>query len=291
MKPLRFNLHTEGATLTASTSSVSSNAPTLIFANAVGMGLELAERLAPSVNSHGLNFATWENRGSPGPARDDSDSALHVQANDLAALIDTFQTDNIVVFGWCTGASIALHYAATHPSHLRALAFYSPAFLMSGSPGKPIGDDMFSMCGQISEDPNSAAIFYPIVRQKGGEERTLGLETHLDLLPELLRPYAGGAAVLKRYAYAIRHTSAYDPRSLLQQVNYPVLLLGADKDKLISTQNCLDAGAEMNNCDVQILQEIGHYGLFTHCSVIETIAEFAKVVDKTFQNRISIEAG
>lgn len=290
MKPLRFDLHTEGATLNAMSAYVSPDAPMLVFANAVGMGIDLAERLAKQVNSHGLSFATWENRGSPGPARNDTDSALEVQANDLACLIDTFQTEDITVFGWCTGASIALHYAANHPGRLRGLAFYSPAFLMSGSPGRPIGDDMFSMCGQICLDPESAEVFYPIVRQKGGEERTLGLEDHLDLLHEVLRPYAGGVTALKRYAYAIRHTSAYDPRPLLQKIGCPVLLLGAEKDRLISTENCSGAGAQVKNCDIQILEEMGHYGLFTHRSVIDKVVEFTNLPSVSLQEPISVSS-
>src|SRR3712207_8398395 len=80
----------------------------LFRSNAVGMPLESAERLIPAFSAAGLNFVTWELRGSPGPWTDPCDHEPDTHVADAEWIIDYLNLGRVHLLGWCTGGAISL---------------------------------------------------------------------------------------------------------------------------------------------------------------------------------------
>ncbi|MBA1429379.1 MULTISPECIES: alpha/beta fold hydrolase [Pseudomonas fluorescens group] len=105
---------------------------TVVFINAVGMPLELANRLREALEDD-FRFVTWESRGIPSPVDDidaiDVSVAAHI--GDLQRIFDYFDIEKAHVIGWCSGAYIAYH--ARKLKEIASLTLISGAYGLVGA--------------------------------------------------------------------------------------------------------------------------------------------------------------
>jgi pimeloyl-ACP methyl ester carboxylesterase len=248
--------------------------PTLLFINAVGMPVELASRLARGFDRAGLNFVTWELRGSPGPGADERDCTLDAHASDAVHILDRLGVASTHVLGWCTGASIALFVAERLGPRLESLVLADPAYLFDGTPGAPLGNAMFAMCGDITLDAGCADRYHELTRPRGKEAAVLGLEDCPELVEQVTMPYRYGVDELVRYAFAIRSACDYDPVAMCRKVNRPTLVAARRDDRMVSYRNAMKAADHVAGAQLRIADTGGHYALFTSDEALTEMTAF-----------------
>ncbi|GAA2482846.1 alpha/beta hydrolase [Streptomyces gobitricini] len=252
---------------------------TVLFVNAVGMPIDLLDDMARQFTAEGLDFVTWELRGSPGPGRRPDDSRLADHVADGLAVLDHLGVTAAHLAGWCTGASVALAMAGLDDSPALSLTSVDGAYLFNGVPGGPMGNAMFEMCGEIVADPAAGERYHELTRPRGNEAQVMGLlGSSTELVERLTLPYRGTTMDLVRYAHAIRSACDYDPLAAWSQITCPVLLTARTDDRMVSYRNSARAAELVTGARLTVQHSGGHYGLFTDPEAVPAMAGFMRAV-------------
>ncbi len=247
---------------------------TVLFVNAVGMSGSILESIAQWLAQAGLNLLTWELRGSPGPA-DARAVTLADHVADGLAVLSAHHVDRVHVAGWCTGAAIGAFLAGELAGRARTFTSIDGVYLFSGTPGAPLGDDIFDMCQRIAADESQAPAFYEAVRPRGNEESVLGLPGQPELASALTLPYRQGVPGLVSYAHGIRSVvGGYDPVAACACLRLPVLFSARRDDKIVSYADSVNAAQLVPGALLEIADQGGHYGLFADAKATRRAAEF-----------------
>lgn len=251
--------------------------PVVLFANAVGMENELVTGLAEALDALDVSLVSWELRGSPGPS-DTSTVSLRDHTDDAMAVTDALGLTQVHVAGWCTGASVALFTALRMGSRVLSYTSVDGAFLFNGTPGARLGNAVFDMCAQITEDPSLAPRFLDVVRPRGNEAEVLGV-SDAKFTRLLTRPYRHDAEELTRFAFGIRATNDYDPADAFARLKAPALFLAREDDQMVGHHNSRDAAGRIAGSRMVVEPAGGHYALFMDpAGPAHTIAAFVKGV-------------
>ena len=238
------------------------NEPTVLFFNAVGMKVETLYQMAKRYFENGVNFITWEHRACPGDGSHDSDFVMNTQLRDAKNIADAFKLQSVNIFGWCTGASIAIKFIDEHSSLVRKAAFIDGAFLFDGVPGGDLGNAMFEMCTVINDNESSLDYFHEATQPNDQKLKMLGLERAKWLEELVIYPYMGPKARLRNYCKAIVQSCAFDPMDSLVRISCPCLVFGVKNDRMVDYVNAVRAYEAIKDCRLILTKEGGHYNFF-----------------------------
>jgi pimeloyl-ACP methyl ester carboxylesterase len=273
--PRDFQVGADGVSLTARGKWLGPAAPAVLFVNAVGMRAGLLDPVAAGFADAGFSFLTWELRGSPGPCRDLSDCTIPAHVEDGLAVLSAFGVSRVHLAGWCTGASVAGHMAALLGNQAASLTTVDGAFLFGGSPGGPLGNAMYEMCGEIVADVSRGAHYHVLTAPRGTEGKVLGIEDSR-LLAEVTLPYRGEVEDLVRYAHGIRASCDYDPVQMCSRIARPTLLLAHSDDKMVSSKKSTKAAELIPDSQLIIIDSGGHYDLFIDPDCVSVMSGFMR---------------
>ena len=203
------------------------NEHTVLFFNAVGMKVETLYQMAKRYFENGVNFI-----------------------------------QSVNIFGWCTGASIAIKFIDEHSSLVRKAAFIDGAFLFDGVPGGDLGNAMFEMCTVINDNESSLDYFHEATQPNDQKLKMLGLERAKWLEELVIYPYMGPKARLRNYCKAIVQSCAFDPMDSLVRISCPCLVFGVKNDRMVDYVNAVRAYEAIKDCRLILTKEGGHYNFF-----------------------------
>ncbi|MDP2228293.1 MAG: alpha/beta fold hydrolase, partial [Moraxellaceae bacterium] len=134
---------------------------TVVIINAFGMPVDfvvpLSERLC---RDH--RVITWESRCLPSNAMPASSAAASIGAHvqDLQAILDHLGLEQVHLVGWCTGATVAIRFAAEFPHRTESLSLLSGGYNLSGAHETPFQINMREIMPLIAADKDQARFFF-----------------------------------------------------------------------------------------------------------------------------------
>lgn len=174
----------------------------------------------------------------------------------LEQLLDTWEIDTPILVGNSAGGTLAIAYALTHPDAVRALILVSPAV---GS-----GGNTYAKFGWLLQTPQMQRIGPLLVRsiQRSG----------LDLIEQAWHdPSKQPADTILLYTKPLQaeywdfalwqYSTAKDDAPLplnLGDLNLPVLVITGDDDRIVPTQNSIEAAAKIPGASLVVIPDCGH---------------------------------
>ncbi|MCK3837622.1 MULTISPECIES: alpha/beta fold hydrolase [Pseudomonas] len=258
---------------------------TVVFVNALGIGNAVTQGVAQALQAAGIGFVTWERRGLPG-AYDDRfrEYALDDQVRDLEHLMVMLAPGPVVLAAWCTGIHTALAYARRWPARLEALLLFNSPNFFNSRYSAVAGDAIGKVSRILVEDESKLDFMYHTIFANNTEQTATRLTGLADARIRGLveAPFKSGPQALLRYMYLIQ--SAAEPevdRQWCAPISVPVLVIGGRQDTMVSFQDSLSLGEILPNAQVRIMDDWGHYTLFsdTQESVSKVMLGFLQTLE------------
>jgi pimeloyl-ACP methyl ester carboxylesterase/nucleoside-diphosphate-sugar epimerase len=267
--------------------------PAVVLINAYGVSVECwKEVIAGLVQAGGRRLITWDCRGcSTGSPERTYRVADHVA--DLQEILDREDVTHAHLIGWCTGAKVAVEFAARHPEQTASVTTITGAFgPLRGVENLQTRYDqaMAKICFLVSRRPEMAPIMLRAVTDlfgKPGTGRedadTRAAEMMLMVSPRLLglitAPFLN-AKVIARYARMVADFQEHNVSDLLPQLRVPMLVLGADSDTLVHPDLTAEVVARVLSARGRNLPWATHWCLMEHADdVLEEITTLLHEVE------------
>jgi pimeloyl-ACP methyl ester carboxylesterase len=183
-------------------------------------------------------------RGWGGSDKKATNYDLHVQADDVAAIIQSLGLSQFILVGQSMGAKIAQILGARRPNGLKGLVLIAPA------PPSPIGAPKEQRDGMLDSYQSEA-----------GVDVALSIVTHRKLSPELRQQVVddtlGGAPGAKR-AWP-QEGMTLDITDLVGKINVPTTIIVGDADK-VETEPLLrrEFESRIPGTEFIVLPGVGH---------------------------------
>jgi len=278
----------DGAAL--STYSCGSGMPgvPILLANAVGMPAAfwtpLATRLA---TQHPV--ITWETRGVPSFTSNFSESACDIDAHvrDLLAVMAAYDVNEAHVFGWCTGALVALKIAATAPERVRSLVLLNGSYSLHGDqPRTQFERNMRVVMPKIASSRRTAELYYRTIYLPTRNAESLAHADEVELQitqllmstdPDLIHltsfPY-DNVDTLHRYGRLITETLKEEVGTFIQNVHCPAFVVSGEQDVTEHPDASRYIASQLSDATLRIYPEMDHFGLFNSPTLAEDVAAF-----------------
>jgi pimeloyl-ACP methyl ester carboxylesterase len=247
-------------------------APPLVLVNACGMSLTLWSRLMQD-RARPWRLIVPEIPGTDliaGGMRAVSD--FHADSAAIAATLDHARVDRADLVTWCSGARIAIEFAARFPDRVRSLVLVCPT--LYGAAGVaplpcPFEDDLSRIFATVGDEPKLAGMFADAFRDLMARGK---LEDHPDrraaalfgqparehmaaLIAPLVKP-----EYLINYGHRVLRDQEHPIHQALGALQMPLLLLTGDHDNHV---NNAFTGAVLKTWGVRCLnvrvKGAGHY--------------------------------
>jgi len=260
---------------------------TVIFINAVGMPLELANRLRESLEDD-FRFVTWESRGIPSPVEDIDRIDVSVQAHvgDLQTIFEYFNIEKAHVIGWCSGAYIAYH--ARGLEQLASLTLINGAYGLVGAEEDETAfmRNLRQVLPLISQSRSTAERFHASFFARSGEGNAQEAQQHrqtseiLDATdPNLIHltslPFESPESL---YCYSRAITALQVGEQPLQEVllTIPCHVIAGSCDEAVSPQESRRFSALHAGVDYSEISGMDHFGLYNNLGLLEVVATYIK---------------
>lgn len=253
---------------------------TMILVNAYGMS---AEVLAPLVQrlAKRCRVITWRACG-PELVPMESERSIGRHALDLLEVMTAHGVTRAHVAGWCSGADVALAFAARHPARVRSLCLLNGALLRAGTPETRFQQRLRAVVAGAAQSPQHARLYHEtlygerraraLTSGSCAPEQLAGLLSDVD--PEMLhltsQPFVTPEAL---YVYArsmhqfFRENGAAWPEPPLTM---PTLVVTSRADRI--TQPAASyAFADRFATECLSVPEAGHFAHVTHPVVAERL--------------------
>lgn len=149
---------------------------------------------------------------------------VHLQAEDLMAVIETLTSGPVHVMGMCGGAVTALYVAAQQPDYVHSLSLWHADLDLGPDAAKT--DHQANLRALLDAAAGSRAAAAAMRDLLVGSPLT-GFPEHIG--PIVVRPYASGE-LLYRYAHLVRATMHWDSRPAAEHVPHPALVVTSRDD-------------------------------------------------------------
>ncbi|KTT63906.1 hypothetical protein NS383_17705 [Pseudomonas oryzihabitans] len=260
---------------------------TVVFINAVGMPLELANRLREALEGE-FRFITWESRGIPSPVEDIDQIDISVAAHvaDLQQVLEHFSIDRAHLIGWCSGAYIAYH--------ARDLPQIASLTLINGAYGLVSAEDeetafmrnLRQVLPLISQSRGNASRFHAsfFARSTGVDAQSdADSRQSSEILdatdPNLIHltslPFES-AESLYRYSRAI--TGLQLGETVLDQMalGIPCHVIAGSCDEAVSPQESRIFSALHPGAEYREISGMDHFGLYNHAGMLEVVTSYIR---------------
>ena len=244
-----------------------------------GLISRLAERLAAE-----KYVISWESRWVPrlDPALNDVRVGVADHAADLAHVMEYFGRSFATLIGFCTGAQIALAFAASNPQRVEQLALVNGNFSFSAEVEHTEFETFFSLLlrktAQGPEKAKSWLAFIAGSRNESTLEAWARLE-HLgapndSALLRLANSFLDDTQGedMHRYALMMKQFREFDIEACATKVATPAFIFCSQNDKVSHPANSIKIHSLLKNAHLINDKDSGHYGIYNSPNFIEAIA-------------------
>jgi pimeloyl-ACP methyl ester carboxylesterase len=255
----------------------------VVIIGALGHGLEFWRRLLREL-VHRHHVVIWELRGLDGGP---FEFRISDHADDLEVILDQERIQSCHLVGWCTGPKIAVEFYKRHPEFVRSAVFLNGVYKWSSGPDEldtAYEHSLATFSRAIDEHPEMAG---PIMKAFWGgsenetqsdglsseetAERVLGA-TNLNLRQHVLGPFCDETATIA-YARQTLDFLDFDVREAARSTGVPVLMIGAEYDKVASGALARLVGREFPQARYLEVQGATHYCLYDRPQLIAGLME------------------
>ena len=252
---------------------------TVILVNAPGMSSAVAERLMHALGENGMNFATWDLRGSPGEGEEFRAYRTSHHVDDLDAVLQALGPRRYVLASWCSGTPTAL--AALVERKVTPMAFV--AFCVPNFAEKArynlAGDTMERVCAIVVKDESKLEFLYEAMVARSGLDKVTSDLDDAQLRQLVLAPFKSGAQAMLRYAWALMNRpEPREIRSWCAAVDVPMTFVGGKKDAMVSHLDSIELSKCSATAKHVIFDDWNHYGLFYDMPTV--IREFKSLLGR-----------
>ena len=215
---------------------------TIILVNALGMPFELIEPLFQKL-SESYSVLSWETPGEPVDPSEAflEDTSITGHCCDIRELLKYFQvTTKVALWGWCTGAHIAMRYAHQHPEDVDHLV------MISGTYNTRIEElrsdhekNFFKLMKQLSVSHKFAEIAYKVMRNGNVNDYELAQnaaemihQASDDRLNKYTRVPYSSADKLFNYARVIAGITRDRKLDWVKDIDIPAVFVSGAKDEI-----------------------------------------------------------
>lgn len=208
------------------------------------------ERLVPQLLVPGTRVIVPDSRGhGDSSAPDASVYTMETLAQDVLALIDVLQLDQIVLLGHSMGGYTALAFAEQYPSRLRAFGLVHS----TGLPDSEAARENRDRTVQKVEERGIASFVEGLVPNLFAPNAPAELVTRATEI-------GYGTSVVGAQASALGMKERPDRRSVLEQSKLPLLLVAGAKDGIIPVERTFTTSRA--GVSQVLLESAGHMGMF-----------------------------
>lgn len=252
--------------------------PSLVLVNAYGLAPELWMPLAKALQQD-FRVLTWEQREQIDSVED------HLE--DLRALLDHHGIERAFVAGYCTGADLALQFAALHPERVHAVLSVSGALNLVDAEQTPFQINMRRLAQSASRDLEHAQLYHQLLfgnrrghygmlaSERSDEAMLASMVSTLD--PALLHitsaPFRDPES-LHHYARTMQHHYASAPQRGVAQVKVPVLLVVSGRDEVAHPAASRAALALLDHATLVELPDADHFAVYSEPAIAEVLRYF-----------------
>ncbi|MEU7690312.1 alpha/beta hydrolase [Microbispora hainanensis] len=210
-----------------------------------------------------------------GPA---SVPGLNEHADDLEAVLKNESVERCHLVGWCTGPKQAVRFAVRRPDVVASMVFLNGSFRAEGGHDgldTPYERNLDYLCRTLVRRPEQAG---RLLRLFGGEDPPASrpdevLALTSDALREEVRAPFLSAQALVPYAFQMLAFWGDDVSAEAGQVRVPVLAVGAEHDRIVSTPRLRAAAARFPSGRFVELRGATHQCLYDRADVLAGLIE------------------
>lgn len=247
--------------------------PPLLLSNAFSVSVEMWEPIARVLAPH-FFLVTFETRGHPSLV-DDFDPqrcGLSAHVDDVRGTLDHYGIDKAHMVGWCSGAQVALAFAARHQARVHSLALISGMFLLPHEvPQSDYFRKLTAILGQVSKSRGRAALYCTM----NAENDSDGLMADVDPRVRELAgaPYREPEA-LYRFANMGMRLMEESPVVPGEDFDVPVLMLVGDADWNVVPETSVAMARLLKDAPLLHFDGGDHYILYTEPRVARALQDF-----------------
>ena len=270
---------------------------TIALVNAFGMDVMFLRPLIDHL-SQSFRVITWGSRGLPDlsePFPAACDVTAH--ARDLGAVLDHHGVDDATLVGWCTGAQVALRFAAMAPERTSAIVSLHGAFSFPESVGvTSFKRNIMYLMPRIARGQEHARAYHAMFyggRAEGSAETEASTAAHAAALDDEARaaetmlssdellfnltsaPFKTPEA-LYRYANLVMHLIREPDHVWAPFVECPVLVLSGERDSIAHPDESRELARRLKRATLQIDEGADHFALYNNPQYGKLIHAFAE---------------
>jgi nucleoside-diphosphate-sugar epimerase/pimeloyl-ACP methyl ester carboxylesterase len=265
-------------------------APAVVLVNAYMMPVDFVLPLAGALRTK-FQVVTWESRGT---AASGGRLDLQSHVDDLQKVLDHYDIREAHLIGWCTGAQVALSFAAQSPERCRSLTLLNGAFAAPELPQTAFQRDLRRLAARASRSLEHAAFCHRTVvgSRKGADETRDTMSALLgEVDPAILhlanRPFSTPEH-LHRYAAMI--ADFYDSAApSYDALHMPVLAVGGGKDTVCPSAATEMIAGRLTHAQTVLLPAGDHYSMYFDSDLHRIVATFLSRCDAERADRRSSE--
>lgn len=258
--------------------------PVLTIVNELGAGLECWYRLVDRIADR-YRVIMWAPRGIEPGARS---VLLRDQVTDLAEILRHEEVRRTSLLGWCTGAKVAVEFCRRKPGAVPALVLLNGSFRAGTAPST--SDTRYerrlaALCHVLAGHPAAAESMLPSLLAGLAEETDLAEEAdphrlaelalarvNQNLAGELHRRFADEPTAV-RYARQLLDYWSHDTMADAEQVDVPILCVGAERDEIASPLRFRDCARAFPNARYVVVPGATHYVMYDRPKVIARLVD------------------
>lgn len=237
---------------------------TALLINAYGMPFDAVRPVALELVRRNYRVVSWDCRILPGggrPFMDPGGVAEHCADAKLVLAARGIERVDLAV-GWCTGARILLHLAASGQLALGRALLLNGAYIFDDVPLTTFQAQLHEVLARLADDQRMAAVLCALLQrglQRGGRFSSDPLLGQI-----VAHPFADADRLL-RYAALFRDVaSTTDDLTLAAQLNVPVTVVAGLQDEVTSPEASRRISEAFQNSSYLEFDDGSHYLPYTH---------------------------
>lgn len=262
---------------------------TVVIINAFGMPVDFVVPLSEQL-CHGHRVVTWESRGVPSGSVPEGNAAVSVNAHvqDLLAILDGLKLEQVHLIGWCTGATVAIRFAAGFPNRIQSLTLLNGGYNLAGAEETPFQVNMREIMPLIAEDKAQAKFFFETLfnRFDFGARAGSAASSSLNRILASTNPrYAHltsfpfrNEGMLFNYARLINAFISEPIEKDITRIVNPCLVATGLRDVTASPESSIVVSEFLANADLFVDPESDHFMLHDNKSLHRRVHDFIKGV-------------